>query len=63
MEELIRVLEQSIAKQGSVTLSTSHLLNILKMAQRNEEAHAKFNQENLDIIENEIALDQCGDRD
>ena len=37
MNELIEVLELSIKKNGSVPLTTQHLLNILKMAERRSE--------------------------
>ena len=32
MEEVIEILEFSIKKNGSIPLTTEHLLNILKMA-------------------------------
>jgi len=34
IEDIIEVLELSIKKNGSMPLTTQHLLNILKMAER-----------------------------
>ena len=38
LEHLIEVLRESVRRHGSVPLTTGHLLNILKIAERKSEA-------------------------
>lgn len=37
MEEIIEILKSSVKKNGEILLTNKHLLNILKMAQKNIE--------------------------
>lgn len=40
LEDLIHILEQSVKKNGEITLTNKHLLNILKMLRRKQEQDA-----------------------
>ena len=49
LDYVIQILEQSVERHGSLPLTTSHLLNILRMAERreyeesvNEDEHEPF---------------------
>ena len=64
MEILIQMLTASGEKHGfDKPLTISHLLNILKFAQKVEYKKAEEEDRLLDEAYMEILADQCGDRD
>jgi hypothetical protein len=63
MHRLIEVLEKSVAKHGSIPLTTSHLLNIIKLVQRMDNIEEENMSKLLDEAAMEAYRDQCCDRE
>ncbi len=60
---LIEVLERSVKKNGpDKPLTIGHLLNLLKMAKREEERKQEERDQMLDMVYAEMQVDECGDR-
>jgi len=60
---LADILEKSIEKHGDQPLTVSHLLNIVKLCIRLENASRYKMDKALDEAMMEMYADQCGDRD
>lgn len=63
MKTLINILERSVNNNGNKVLTTQHLLNIIKLAQRIDENQKDELSKKLDEALMQDYADQCGDRD
>ena len=63
MEQLILILEKSIEKNGTQPLTNTWLLNMLKLAERNQNQIIEHHDRLLDEAYMEILAGQCCDRD
>ena len=63
MKDLIWFLTQSVKKNGVVPLTNQHLLNIIKLVEKEKERKENEEINRHNDIMNEIHLSECGDRD
>jgi hypothetical protein len=63
METIIEILEKSVAKHGVIPLTNSHLLNIIKLANKIDDNKTSKMEQRMDEALMEIYADQCCDRD